>query len=182
MAKRGRDKHDDHKANRKKEDRGKKKADAKRRTVEANVEVAGQERPDAAPPVGARPPVASAALAPQARPATPAAGDLLRRPAPRRKTPAATLLAGLVVDLFGRRFTLEADGARRLVDLGRRGAALAKIAPAQTVIVTGRVRDGEFKAWMIETEGAPALVLRKARKSRRLIAARQTPQAPAPDA
>lgn len=103
--------------------------------------------------------------------------DLLR---PVRRRPAAKEtvdLAGLVVDVFGRRFTLEADGARTLVDLGRRGAALVDVAPGQRLTVTGRRKMGELKAWALRAEGDGRL--RVLRKEKRMRKAAQTP-APAP--
>ena len=112
-----------------------------------------------------------------AAPAPPPA-DLLRRSARARPSRAATQIAGLVVDLFGRRFTLEADGARTLVDLGRDGAALARIAPGTRLTAFGRMRDGEFKAWIVQAPQEAPLVLRKRKKARR-IAAALTPSAEA---
>jgi hypothetical protein len=105
----------------------------------------------------------------------PSPADLLRRPARARPSRAATQIAGLVVDLFGRRFTLEADGARTLVDLGREGAALARIAPGTRLTAFGRVRDGEFKAWIVQAPQEAPLVLRKRKKARRIAAALKPP-------
>ena len=99
------------------------------------------------------------------------AKDALRPPGRRQAAKETTTLAGLVADVFGRRFTLEADGARTLVDLGRRGAALAPVAPGAHVVVTGRRKNGEVKAWALRDEAdGRARLLRKEKKARKLAA------------
>lgn len=123
---------------------------------------------------------ASADPASPAKAAAPAAKkDLLRAPARRRAGKELVEIAGLVVDVFGRRFTLEADGARVLVDLGRRGAALVTIAAGARLTVAGRRKNGEFKAWALREAGEPRLrALRKEKRVKKLAAA-TPPAAPA---
>lgn len=96
----------------------------------------------------------------------------LRQPTRRRAAKETAALAGLVADVFGRRFTLEADGARTLVDLGRRGAALVTVAPGARLLVTGRRKNGELKAWALRDEAdGRTRVLRKEKRVRKLAAA-----------
>ena len=98
--------------------------------------------------------------------------DLLRAPARRRADKSLVEIEGLVVDVFGRRFTLEADGARSLVDLGRRGAALVAIAPGARLVLAGRRKNGEFKAFALREAGEPRLrALRKEKHVKKLAAA-----------
>ncbi|QLP97063.1 MAG: hypothetical protein HZY79_06210 [Rhodoblastus sp.] len=103
----------------------------------------------------------------------------MRRPAPRRADKEGVALQGLVVDVFGRRFTLESDGARTLVDLGRRGAALATVSPGARVTVAGRRKNGELKAWTLrdEADGRTHAL----RKSKRVAKRGAQLSAPAPE-
>jgi len=97
--------------------------------------------------------------------------DLLRRPARRRAGRENVEVKGLVVDAFGRRFTLESDGARTLVDLGRRGAALAPVTAGASVTVVGRRKNGELKAWTLRDEAdGRTRALRKEKRLKNLAA------------
>lgn len=99
-------------------------------------------------------------------------------------------LTGVVVDVFGRRFTLEADAARSLIDLGKLGAGLVIVEPGARLRVTGERRKGEIKAQMVAREGGIGFLLRKdkapklaagAKASRQDARSAPTP-APAPTA
>jgi hypothetical protein len=68
---------------------------------------------------------------------------------------------GVVVDVFGRRFTLEADGRRHLVDLGKHGAGLVIVEPGARLAVVGRLKGGEIKAETVAREGGLSFSLRK---------------------
>lgn len=97
--------------------------------------------------------------------------DLLRRPTRRRAGRENVEVTGLVVDAFGRRFTLESDGARTLVDLGRRGAALASVTAGARVTVVGRRKNGELKAWTLRDEAdGRTRALRKEKRLKNMAA------------
>lgn len=96
--------------------------------------------------------------------------DQLRAPSRRRAARQPVEIEGLVADLFGRRFTLEADGARHLVDLGRRGAALVRLTAQTRVTVIGRRKDGEVKAWLVRDADGRAHALRKEKRVAKLTA------------
>jgi hypothetical protein len=100
-----------------------------------------------------------------ALPAQPApVKDQLRAPSRRRASREPVEIEGLVADLFGRRFTLEADGARHLVDLGRRGGALVRLTAHTRITVIGRRKDGEVKAWLVRDADGRAHALRKEKR------------------
>jgi hypothetical protein len=70
-------------------------------------------------------------------------------------------ISGVVIDVFGRRFTLEAQTARDLVDLGKFGAGLVIVEPGATLNVVGRRKRGEIKAARVTREGGASFALRK---------------------
>lgn len=107
--------------------------------------------------------------------------DLLRRPARRRAGRENVEVTGLVVDAFGRRFTLESDGARTLVDLGRRGAALAPVTTGARVTIVGRRKNGELKAWTLrdEADGRTRALRKEKRLKKRAAPAAASEAAPA---
>lgn len=91
--------------------------------------------------------------------------DALRPPRRRRSGKDVVSVAGVVIDVFGRRFTLEADGARTLVDLGRRGAALTNVAVGDRLLIVGQRKNGEVKAWSLRDEAERrAVLLRKEKR------------------
>ncbi|KOX56957.1 hypothetical protein ADL19_10025 [Streptomyces purpurogeneiscleroticus] len=71
-------------------------------------------------------------------------------------------LSGMITHVFAHRFTLEADGATHLADLGPKGAEAFSLSPGLPVSLEGERRPSEIKVTRIETAGrAPVTIEHK---------------------
>jgi hypothetical protein len=73
-----------------------------------------------------------------------------------------TALSGTITHVFAHRFTLEAEGATHLADLGPKGAEAFSLSPGLPVTLKGERRPSEIKVTRIETAGrAPVIIEHK---------------------
>ncbi|APT34582.1 hypothetical protein MCBMB27_05291 [Methylobacterium phyllosphaerae] len=71
-------------------------------------------------------------------------------------------LSGTITHVFAHRFTLEAEGATHLADLGPKGAEAFSLSPGLPVSLEGERRPSEIKVTRIETAGrAPVTIEHK---------------------
>ena len=68
-----------------------------------------------------------------------------------------TALSGIIQHVFAHRFTLEADGAVHLADLGPKGAQAFPLAAGLRVTLEGERRPSEIKVARICAEGREAV-------------------------